>query len=168
LLDLLDDDVLAAAATDALVQLGSATARAIIPRLDAWWVESRWSPRRRLALLRALAVLRRLNVAPDSALESAMLTATHPALRAAAALLMGSVRDGPVAAALVRGAVGCDRTLADACRTALQDADTAGIYESARLALRRNAEPDLYGELKPLSAEQREWLQQRLSAGSRR
>ncbi|MGH8153538.1 MAG: hypothetical protein ACREPF_12530, partial [Rhodanobacteraceae bacterium] len=163
LVDLLDDDVLAEAAADSLARLGGAAA-VISPRVDAWLVESEWSARRRLALLRALQVLHRVHARLDASVAQHVAIAGHPALRAAAALLDWPDRHAAATiAALLRGAIGCDRELAADCRAAL-DVAGAALIEPARRALARNAEPDIYGELRPLSIEQRDWLTRQLHA----
>ncbi|MGH8118457.1 MAG: hypothetical protein ACREPJ_14350 [Rhodanobacteraceae bacterium] len=162
--DVLDDDVLAEAAAGALALVGSASTTAIMPRLDAWLAEAEWSARRRLALLRALRVLHGLHARLGPGVSTHALAAVHPAVRAAAALLAWPGRRDPVVTeALLRGAVGCDRDLADLCRAASEQAGP-DLPGSARQALRRNAEPDIYGELHPLSAAQRDWLERRLRA----
>lgn len=159
LVDLLDDDVLAEAAMQSLAALGAAAGNAITPRLDAWLTEAELSARRRLALIRALRVLRQTSITakPAPALRRALADA-HPAVRAAAALLAWPTqRDGGVIEALLHGALGFDRDLADACRVALDASDVdVGIF--ARAARQRNAEPDLYGKPRPLSPAQRDWL----------
>lgn len=160
IVDLLDDDVLAEAAMDALARLGPAAVSSISNRLDAWLAEAEWSSRQRLASLRALRVFHRLHATLDPALARHARAAAHPALRAAAALLAWPTQhDDAAMEALMHGAVGCDRDLADACRAVLGSVGAA-VVEPARQVLLRNAEPDLYGELHSLSYAQRAWLQQ--------
>jgi hypothetical protein len=159
LLALLDDDVLADAAVEALIDMGSRAAVPILDRLDAWLVEARESARRRLAVLRALRALHGINL--PAANHAAVRHASddpHPAVRAAAALLVGPKRrDDSIVENLLRGAIGFDRELADACRAAL-DINDGVLTNAAARALRRNAEPDLYGRQQPLTAEQTRWL----------
>lgn len=158
LVGLLDDDVLADDAIASLTVLGQSSSRAIMMRLDAWLLEAELSARQRLALIRALRVLHRIDGAFDSLVITRALKAPHPALRAAAALLIWPARRDPaVVESLLHGAIGVDRELAGDCRVALEQAG-ADIQEQARRALRRNAEPDLYGQSRSLSSEQQDWL----------
>lgn len=165
---LLDDDVLADTAVAALIALGESAAAALAARLDTWLVEAELSARRRLALLRALHVLRVVHGAvPPMVLEHA-LRAQHPAVRAAASLLASlHRRDASIVKNLLHGALSFDRGLTDDCRNALQGSGSQAL-QAANEALRRNAEPDLYGTQHPLSSEQRDWLVRfiRTSGGS--
>jgi hypothetical protein len=161
LVDLLDDDVLADDAVVSLTMLGQPSARAIMTRLDAWLIEAELSARRRLASIRALRVLHRTGGAFDSVVITRALNAQHPMVSAAAALLIWPRRCDPtVIESLLHGAIGFDRELADDCRIALEQA-SADIQGRAQRALRRNAEPDLYGQSRPLSSEQQGWLKRR-------
>lgn len=163
LVDLLDDDVLAEDATTALVALGTASARAIEARLDAWLTEAEWSARRRLALIRALRVLHRTGSAGAGPVIARALQAPDPALRAAAALLAWRTRrDQALLDPLVRGAIGFDRELADDCRSVL-DESGVDIAEHAQRAWQRNAEPDLYGGLHTLQSRQKAWLRKHMA-----
>lgn len=157
LVDVLDDDVLAENAMTALAMVGDAAGVALWPRLDAWLIEAHDNARRRLALVRALRVLHHLHAPADAAVGNA-LRDPHAAVRAAAALLLGSEqRHADVIEALLHGAVGFDRGLADDCRLALASAGREACAPVEQ-ALQRNAEPDLYGETRPLSPESRDWL----------
>lgn len=162
LVDVLGDDVLAEAAMESLVAIGQGAGAAIVPRLDAWLSAAALSARRRLALVRALRVLHHTQVQPEALVMRRALADEHPAVAGAAALVATPVRrDAEVIDALLHGALGFDPGLADDCRGALDDAGP-GITAPAERALARNAEPDLYGTLHPLSSEQRGWLQRRL------
>lgn len=156
--DLLDDDVLADAAVGTLAKFGSVATAIIAARLPAWLDEAAGSVRRRLALLRALEALRHLHAGLDVATAGRASRAEHPAVRAAAALLAWPARrDGAAIEAVLRGAVGCDRALVNDCRAVLEHAGV-DCAAAARRALRRDAEPDIYGDPRPLSADQRDWL----------
>jgi hypothetical protein len=94
---------------------------------------------------------------PAVTLERA-LHADHPVVRAAAALSAWPGHRGRwIIDDLLRGALGFDRDVADACREALRHSAPQAL-DAANAALRRNAEPDLYGVLHPLTTEQRDWL----------
>jgi hypothetical protein len=155
---LLDDDVLADTAAEALIVLGAPASVAIRARLDAWLMEAGLSARRRLALLRALRVMYAVHGAvPVATLEHA-LRAEHPAVRAAASLLAWPRRrDMTLADNLLHGALCFDRDLADDCRQVLRGCGPQTLG-AANAALQRNAEPDLYGTLRPLTSEQHDWL----------
>ena len=167
LLRLLDDDVLAESAADALAALGAdAVSAAVQERVDAWLTEAELTARARLAAIRALRVLRAVHGALAEASLARALHAKHPAVRAAAALLAWPRRrDDAIIDPLMRGALGFDRALADDCRVALQ-ADAVAAHAAAQAALRRNAEPGLYGSVRPLDAEQLRWLDEFIRAGS--
>jgi hypothetical protein len=163
LVDLLDDDVLADAAIASLATIGPAAAKAIAPRLDAWLTAAEYSARRRLAVIRALRVLHHTPFAEIVAIRRA-LGDSHPAVRAAAALLAWpSRRDAGIIDALLHGAVDFDRELADDCREALDAAGSEAVGPAAS-ALQHNLEPDLYGQIHPLSSEQHGWLQRFIAA----
>ncbi len=155
---LLDDDVLAETAVDSLATLGAPAVAAITVWLDAWLVEMDLSVRRRLAIVRALRVLRVLHgEIPTKTVEHA-LQAASPAVRAAASLLVWpQCRDENIRDNLLHGALGRDWGLADACRDALQPPGPQ-MLEAAQAALQRDAEPDMYGDLHPLGTEQKDWL----------
>lgn len=161
LADLLDDDVLADTAMDALVALGARTSAVILPRLDAWLTEAVLSARRRLAVIRALRVMYRLHTAEADAAIRRAQHAPHPAVRAAASLLVQPPRrDDPTIESLLHGALGFDYGLALDCRNALEDVGR-GLLEPTLRALEQNAEPNLYGQLLPLCSERRDWLVRR-------
>lgn len=165
LVDFLDDDVLADTAMDALVAVGPKAAAVIAPRLDAWLSEAEFSARRRLAVIRALRVIHHAHAAATKHTLHHALDDGHVAVRAAGALLAWpGHRDATVIDTLVRGAVGFDRGLADDCREALAPAGAERV-EAVQRALLRDAEPDLYGDVRALSSEQRGWLVQCLDAG---
>jgi hypothetical protein len=162
LVDLLDDDVLAGDAMASLTAIGVHATATIMPRLDAWLTEGELSARRRLAVIRALCILRDTACRGADAAIRRALDDSHPAVRAAAALLVWPQRrDDAIVDALLHGALGFDRELADACRTALDDAGP-GFRAVAERALQRDAEPDLYGRQHALSSEQRGWMKARL------
>lgn len=167
LVALLDDDVLAESAAMALLMLDGDAADTLAARLDPWALEAAWSARRRIALLRALQVLAALRAAvPDASLEH-LLRAGHPAIQAAAALLVWPQRRDPATTRrLVHGAVAFDRALADRCRAALRDCARAA-HAAAVDALRQGAEPDLYGSTRSLSIGQVDWLRRFIVAGSK-
>ncbi|MGH8113050.1 MAG: hypothetical protein ACREPL_14205 [Rhodanobacteraceae bacterium] len=113
--------------------------------------------------LRALRV-RSLRARLERGVARHALAAEHPTVRAVAALLAWRGRYDPVVTeALPRGAVGCDRDLADLCRDALEQVGP-DLPEPARQGVLRNAEPNVYGALHPLSAAQRDWPGWRLRA----
>ena len=156
--DFLDDDVLAGTAMDALVAMGTQAADAIVPRLDAWLTEAEFSARRRLAVIRALRVMHHLHAVGTQRTLQHASNDEHPAVRAAGALLAWpDRRDATVIDNLVRGAISFDWGLADDCRAAVAGAGTE-VFASVQRALKRNAEPDLYGDERPLSSGQRDWL----------
>lgn len=159
LVAVLDDDVLADAAVEALTAIGSTAADAILDRLDAWLLQAHGSARRRLAVLRALRVMHRLATpCADSAVIGHTLDDSHPAVRAAVALLIWSQRrDETIVEDLLHGALGFDHDLAEACREALEGAHEVLAMPATR-ALQRNAEPDLYGRQEQLTIDQRRWL----------
>jgi hypothetical protein len=158
---LLDDDVLADTAVESLIAIGTPAVAAITARLDAWRLEGESSARRRLATIRALRVLYRV-AGEDSPATRRALDDPHPAVRAAAALpAWPRRRDFPILDALLHGACGFDRELADDCRAALEHAGAESI-EPVRDALRRDAEPDLYGQSQRLSSAQQDWLTKHL------
>ena len=161
LVDMLDDDVLADTAMDALVLLGAAAAAAIQPRLDAWLTEATLSARRLLAVVRALRVMHRLpDVETDPAIRRAR-QARHPAIRAAAALLAKpDRRDETMIEDLLHGALGFDFALALDCREALEDIDH-DLLDPMTWAMQRNCEPNLYGQKLPLLSERLDWLVRR-------
>lgn len=164
LLDFLEDDVLAVAAADALTAMREMSCDAIETNLDAWCEEAALSSRRRLALIRAMRVLHCCGRSVDTGVLRHLLAAQHPAVRAAAALLIQPTdRDAAMNETLLHGALGFDRELADDCRMVLEQAG-GNLCRPARQALQRNAEPDLYGQLHTLTSAQREWLLRYLEA----
>lgn len=164
LVDFLDDDVLAETAMDALGAIGPNTVAAMVPRLDAWLTEAGFSARRRLAVVRALRVLHRLQATGTRQVIQRALEDEHPSVRAAAALLAWPARrDEVVIESLLHGAVGFELGLADDCREALVGAG-AEVIELVQRALQRNTEPDLYGDEHALSSGQRDWLVRYMNA----
>jgi hypothetical protein len=167
LLDFLEDDVLAAAAVDALTAMQETSCDAIVTNLDAWCEEAALSSRRRLALIRAMRVLHGCGRFVDTGVLRHLLAAQHPAVRAAAALLVRPTdRDTAMIESLLHGALGFDRELAGDCRMVLEQAG-GNLCQPARQALQRNAEPDLYGQLHTLTSAQRDWLLRYLEASEK-
>ena len=163
LAQLLDDDVLAQAASDALVQLGEAGSAALQSALPTLFAGERDNLRARLALLRALLALWRLHTAPAPALLDAA-AAAHPFVTAASALFQPP--NGSHARQLLLGAVSSLPTLPDACRQRLDAPDYAPWRAAAAVALRDHPQqPDLYGNLHPLPREACRWLE-RLAAAT--
>jgi hypothetical protein len=159
--DLLDDDVLADTAAQTLNMLGDDGARAMLQRLDAWLWLSPYNPRTRLAVMRGLTTLTRFPNAgrlehAEDVLRRA-LRDPHPLTRAAAAAALAPRTNAELVEARIRGVLGQDRNIAQACRNALA-AVGAELVEPAMCALRRNAEPDLYGQEQAPPEEQRHWL----------
>lgn len=163
---LLDDDVLADAAAEALASMGEPAMAALIYRIDNWLWQSPYSARLRLALVRGLLVIAKLSktvlVGESASIMQRALRDPHSLVRAAAALVLWSGPDcHELLDALIHGALGHDRSVARACADALTPVGTVLVAPALR-ALQRNAELDIYDEEKAPPEAQRRWLVMRV------
>lgn len=156
LVRLLEDDVLAQAAGQALTALGPVGQAAILEALPDLLAAEPVQLRSRLAVLRGLLTLR-----DTGASLPPMLPASgqghHPAVAAACALFMPA--GAATAIALMRGAVGDCVRLADLCRGRLLQPDYGPWLRDAVEAIAREPRmPDIYGNQHALSLEAERWL----------
>jgi len=160
LVGMLQDDVLERASADSLEILGAQGEAAILQGLPALFESADTSARSRLGLLRALLLLHRMHASlPLSSVKRA-LADRHAAIRAAGALFLDRPADACLVE-LIHGALSDCMPLAESCRKQLTWSD-GDFADEASEALRRNAEPDIYGNLHPLRSEAIRWLNVRL------
>lgn len=142
---LLDDDVLAETAAEALHALRPESVPSLLAAVDAWLSTGANTPRTRLALVRAFAWLAAAEekVPPD--MQWKAIHHSCVPVRAAAALAVdGTAHADLVAASLAHGALGADEWLAVACRRCLKD--SPGLPAGPLLHVwQANAETDVYG-----------------------
>jgi hypothetical protein len=150
---LLDDDVLAEPAGEALVDLAhvesaSGVRVALVAQLQTWLRQSATSLRSRIGAMRMLAVLARTGIFHrDRPFIERGLTDPHPLIQSAAALVLWRLQgDQDLADLLVRGVLAHDRWLSSACTDELLKL-TFPIARWTLPALHRRAEPDIYGLL---------------------
>jgi hypothetical protein len=161
LVEMLEDDVLERASAYSLKRLGAQGQVAILQALPAQFESAGTSVRSRLGLLRALLLLQRMHASLPPWGVSRALADAHPAIRAAGALFVDR-QNREHGAELIHGALGGYRPLAALCRERLAQRD-GGFACAAEEALRRNAEPDVYGNLHPLQSEAIRWLNVQLA-----
>jgi hypothetical protein len=157
LVGMLEDDVLERAAGHSLKALGMSGQAAILRALPALFENAQSRVRGRLALIRALLLL-------DDGLHTPLPLwpvnsigkDAHPAVQAAVALFAGEPGSESMKT-LVRGALSDCPSLASACRERLVDQGLAFVT-AALEALRRNAEPDIYGNQHSLGRTATRWL----------
>ena len=158
---MLDDDVLARPAADALHAMPQAVPDALRAPLRSWL--ARVDARARLATVRALLLLADLGQCPAPALWRAAWRAAHPAPRAAAAVCAWArCPRTALLPRLLEGALLQDAALAAACREALvgvPDWPLALLRTGLRCA---RGMPDMYGDLQPLARTDRRWLSAQL------
>ena len=153
---MLRDDVLEHVAGEALIKLGKAGAAAVIAALPPLFKSATDNTRVRLALVRSLLVLWQLQF-PLSTELARMSIGAHPYVAAAAALF--AAPDEAEVQWLVRGGVSSLARLAGACRERLQDPGCSPwLATAAEAVLRRNQEPDIYGNTHTLSPSAARWL----------
>jgi hypothetical protein len=165
--NLFDDDVLAGPAAQTLRSFGAHALPGVLSRLDAWLWQSDANARARLGAIRSLQLLAEIGVDlrddPQRIVGRALRDA-HPLVRAAAAVI--AWRQGAdVIEPLVRGLLGHDVSVAQACESVLANAGPM-LTEPALIALERNEEPDLYGQRRAPDPEQRRTLVRRMLAAA--
>lgn len=156
LVRLLEDDVLAQAASHALIELGQAGQAAILAALPDLLAAEPVQLRSRLAALRGL-----LTLWDAGASLPPMLPASgqghHPAVAATCALFRPA--GAAMAHALIRGAVGDCRHLVNVCRERLLQPDYRPWLQGAvETVAREPRTPDIYGNQHALSLEAERWL----------
>ncbi len=154
---MLDDDVLAQPAIDALHAMPQAVPDALRAPLRSWL--ARADARARLATVRALLLLGELGQCPAPTLWRAAWRAAHPAPRAAAAVCAWArCPRNALLPRLLEGALLQDAALAPACREALASVPDWPLA-LLRVGLRcARGVPDMYGDLQPLARADRLWL----------
>lgn len=154
---LLDDDTLAAPATQALLELGESGRQSLLAVLHMRLEIQHPNPGNHRALIHVLLALGRASQAPDSTSVAAALCYPQPLVRAAAALLAWRVRPKPgLRRALLYGALAGNAELSVACRRVLENCDWPG--HTALWCLRRGWVKDIYGDRAPLSPQACAWL----------
>jgi hypothetical protein len=157
LVTMLEDDVLERAAGLSLKALGTLGQTAILQALPVLFDDAQSRVRSRLAVIRALLLLHQ---DPYAVLPSWVVSCTrkeaHPGVRAAGALLANGFNRDDMDM-LVHGALSDYTSLASACRERLVDQGLEFVI-AALAALRRNAEPDIYGNQHPLGRSAIRWL----------
>lgn len=156
LVQLLEDDVLERVASEALTQMGEAGALTILAALPKLFHRSSDNVRGRLALIRALLSLVRLDGSIPSWAEQ-RASCSHPAVSAAAALLAKGSPDRSLTERLVHGALSDQAELASRCHTQLEKEGGLSA-DMAEQVLRLGVEPDIYGNPAPLQWKDRLWL----------
>ena len=156
LVSMLEDDVLERAAAHSLEILGSHGRAAIAQALPMLFESAGSRVRSRLAVIRAMLVLRRMHATLPHGSANRALADGHPAIRAAGALF-DDAPDKRHVAELIRGALSDYAPLTVLCRERLAQRGPE-FADAALEALRRNAEPDIYGNLHPLPGEAIRWL----------
>lgn len=156
LVSMLKDDVLERAAADSLERLGEQGQAVVLQALPVLFEETCSQVHARLAVIRALLALQRMDAHLPPWVLSRALADSHPAIRAVAALF-DDAQDHTHREELIRGALSDCVPLAVLCRERLAHRGH-GFAESARDALHRNAEPDIYGNMHPLPRDAIRWL----------
>jgi len=155
LVAMLKDDVLERAAAYALEQFGDVGRNVVLSTLAAWFEGARTNVRDRLGVVRALMLLQETLGDIPSWVSVRARGDTHPAIRAAGALLTD--RGPGHVAMLVRGGISDYAPLAMACRERLIGYDEEFV-PAAIDALTRNREPDMYGNQHALARSEVQWL----------
>lgn len=146
LIEMLADDMLAQSAQSALAGLGPAALPALLEVLQR-------SENDIGSLKQALAAVELLGRLPSAPLGEGLtpvLSGSHPALAAAAALTLIQTRSeappAKLAAALTRGALLPEAWLADRCLDALDGLPPETLVEAAAAAVAQLVAPDFYGD----------------------
>lgn len=160
---MLDDDVLAQPAADALRNMPETAVAALHAPLLEWL--PRDDARARLACVRALLLLADLGVCPAIDLWRGAWHAAHPAVRAAAACCAWRRRPRPaLMGALLVGALLPETALSQVCRDALETRLRWPI-SLQRIGRRcRHGVPDVYGNRQAPERGPLRWLDERLAA----
>ncbi|MGH8284005.1 MAG: hypothetical protein ACRESE_09205 [Gammaproteobacteria bacterium] len=154
---LLDDDTLAAVASEALQKLGQAGTDALLAALQIRLEAPQENVRNRLALIRVLLALGETRQTPSSAALVQALRQSHAGVRAAAAWVAWRVQARPgMRRALLHGALAPIAGLSGVCREALE---AAAWPECAAIScLRRGWESDIYGDKIPIEPVAQAWM----------
>lgn len=156
LVAMLEDDVLEQAAGRSLQALGVQGQEAILCALSRLLEEAQTRARGRLSVIRALLLLHHLHSTLPLWAAHRVRNDLHPGVRAAGALLANS-SNREIVTALVRGALSDYSRLASACRERLASGG-AEFIAAALDALKRNGEPNIYGDQHCLRKDTIRWL----------
>ncbi|MGH8396960.1 MAG: hypothetical protein ACRETA_01765 [Gammaproteobacteria bacterium] len=163
---LMDDDTLAAVASEALWKLGQAGTDALLAALQIRLEASQENVHNRLALIRVLLALGETRQTLPSKTLVQALRQNHAGVRAAAAWVVWRVQARPgMRRALLHGALAPIAELSGVCHEALED--TAWPESAAISCLRRGWESDIYGDKIPIGSDTRAWMIVRTLASNR-
>lgn len=157
LASMLDDDVMAAAAADALLMLVRAGADALLATLQARLERPQDDVRNRLALIRVLLTLGFMQRTPPLTWLARALRQAHPSVRAAAAWVAWKITPRPsLLRALLHGVLTPMYQLSAVCREVFDAAEFPIL--AVVTCLRRGWELDVYDVRIPIDVHTCAWI----------